>query len=150
MAMIQCEDCGEWISSKANGCPHCGCPVRHDYYYESYETESGRIQARQDAASKIQEKNRRFYRQWRKTYIALSIVMIYFMYLIGEEICSKNFLMACVGLFIVYAILVLLSGVSFWQSLILHLAIPKLFGYIIIVLCCCIGYTIGFIKGMGL
>ena len=27
MALVACEECGSEISSKANACPKCGCPV---------------------------------------------------------------------------------------------------------------------------
>lgn len=27
MALIQCSECGNQISDKANVCPHCGCPI---------------------------------------------------------------------------------------------------------------------------
>ena len=29
MALINCEECGKQISSKAQACPHCGCPVEN-------------------------------------------------------------------------------------------------------------------------
>ena len=28
MALLKCEDCGKDVSSKANACPNCGCPVK--------------------------------------------------------------------------------------------------------------------------
>lgn len=27
MSLIECEDCGEEVSTKADACPNCGCPV---------------------------------------------------------------------------------------------------------------------------
>ena len=30
MALLKCEDCGHDVSSRAEACPHCGCPVPKD------------------------------------------------------------------------------------------------------------------------
>jgi len=30
MALQKCEECGNEISSKANVCPHCGCPTKNE------------------------------------------------------------------------------------------------------------------------
>ncbi len=30
MALIECQECGKQISSKAEACPHCGAPVGGD------------------------------------------------------------------------------------------------------------------------
>ena len=35
---MECEDCGEEVSTKADACPHCGCPV--DVSIQSEETTS--------------------------------------------------------------------------------------------------------------
>lgn len=149
MAMIQCEECGQWISDRAYSCPHCGCPMyEDDYYDEGYENESGRIQARRDALSETQERNARIMKRWRKDYIAISVVMLYVMYIIGLDLSKHHVWVGIVGLLICYLITLIMSGLSFWKLLILHMLAPKLFGYEVITLCSCIGYTIGFVKGL--
>lgn len=146
MAMIQCEECGQWISDRASACPHCGCPTYEDYYEEAYQSERGAIQARQDAQREIQERNARIMRRWRKDYIAMSVVMFFTLYMAGIEF-SKTFY-GVLGLIICYIFLIALSGLSFWKILILHTAFPKLLGYEIIAICSCVGYTLGFLKGL--
>ena len=147
MAMIQCEECGQWISDRAKACPNCGCPMS-DYYAEGYDKEYGRIQARRDIVNETQERNRVLNRKWRREYIAISVVMTYLMYIIGNDLSRHHFGYAVLGMILWYVIVTFLSGVSFWKSVILHVAIPKLFGYEIITICSCIGYTIGFMKGV--
>ena len=31
MALIQCPECGQQISDKANACPNCGCPISNQH-----------------------------------------------------------------------------------------------------------------------
>lgn len=43
MGLIQCIDCGNWVSDRATACPTCGCPAeaynKHRYYDDQQSIE---------------------------------------------------------------------------------------------------------------
>jgi hypothetical protein len=43
MALLNCEDCGRDVSSKAVACPHCGCPVNPQVQTKAVQTTESEV-----------------------------------------------------------------------------------------------------------
>lgn len=150
MAMIQCEECGNWISDRAYSCPHCGCPMYEapNYYDAGYQQEQGAMQAREEATESQHQKNKAIMRQNRIGCLIWCIIAFFGMFFFGKSVFSIEHLYSF-GLFaICFIILFFLAGRTILKTLVWHVLIANLWIYEFIVMSACAGYLFGCISAM--
>lgn len=153
MAMIQCEECGEWISSRANACPHCGYPLI-DSYDVGYEYEEGARQSRIDEANRQAQKQANAKAKWNIQSIIICIITFFVSFGMGyslfpKALAEENAPFYPIVLFILaIAIIVLNLTVKFWKQLVFHMLFRHAFFINMLTLAFSSGYIFGCIAGM--
>lgn len=147
MAMIQCEECGQWISDRANACPNCGCPL-YDSYDIGYQQEQGAMQARYEANENAKARKRLSNKRWRTYCIVMSTIFFLVTFSIGKGVFSPDHLYSFAIFGIAFLIVLGWSGMALWKHVILHVALPHFLTFEIMLLSACVGYLSGSLVAM--
>lgn len=147
--MIQCEECGSYISDRATSCPHCGCPLV-DNYNIGYEIEEGARQSRIDQANRISAQNRK----WKIKCLVICVVLFFASYGIGKAtfpnaVHNENASFAPIaiailsGIFLVYS-----ASMALWKHIVIGFIVPHAFFIYMLLISFSGGYLFGCIAGM--
>lgn len=131
MAMIECPECGSFISDRAYTCPQCGCPI-------SYEDEEPQKPAK---------------RRFGIKSIVICVVLFFASFSMGRSLFPNA--IHNEGASFVPIALAILSGIfvvcgltmAMWKRILLGF-IPHFFFYYMILLSMSGGYLLGCIMGM--
>lgn len=152
MAMIQCEECGQWISDRAKACPHCGCPMV-DSYEMGYQYEEGARQSRIDEATRQAQRQADAKAKWNVKSIIICIATFFVSFAMGYSLFPKALndggSFVPIGLFILSIVLLFLCiAVRWWKQLLFYLLFRHAFFINMLTIAFSGGYLLGCIAGM--
>ena len=152
MAMIQCEECGQWISDRANACPNCGNPMV-DSYDMGYQYEEGARQSRIDEITRQAERQEEAKSKWNIQSIIICIITFAVSFGLGHSLfpkaLSEGGSFVPIGLFILSIVLLFLCvAVKFWKQFLFYLLFKHAFFVNMLIIAFSGGYLLGCISGM--